>query len=413
MMSRNSSKRRSRSPRGHGRLRLVLVVTHETTARHFVVRLAEHLATTLDCDVTIIANSLELLESQNPGSHIRFVSVPMERDPHPWRDVKSLVLLTREIHRISPECVMFATPKASLLSSIASFVTRVPVRVYQVWGLRLETTSGLRRTVFSGFERLTSTLATHVLANSHSLAERFTELGLNGRHGVTVLGMGSSHGVDTAKFSNTAVSTGAENHVDTETMSFLEQGHGVVLGFVGRLHPDKGIDLLIEALRICLSRGHDIRLIVLGAAEGFDIAAAINKAGVDSAVHLCGVRTPTQPYYAMMDLLVLPSLREGFPNVVLEAAAMGLPAIVSDATGIRDSVVDSQTGLIFHAGDAQALADALMALTSDGDLRRTMGSQARAHVEENFSEDLVWQHFGDFVSELTVSKPSWKQTGEI
>lgn len=388
-------------------LRVMYVVTSETTADLFVARFADYLANKLSADVTVVADTVESLVANYPDSAARFVAVPMRRDPHPVRDLMSLVRMIRQIWRCRPDCVLYATPKASLVTAIASFVCRVPVRIYQIWGLRLETTSGASRRILGELEKLTSRLSTHVLANSPSLATQIRDLKLAGRHKVAVLGQGSSHGVDTIEFHPGIIgelATEEYEGLDPETHQFLHDHDGLVLGFVGRLHPDKGIDTLIEALGMIHGRGLDVRLLFVGRNEGYDAVAAASRAGVREAVHLAGNRAPTQPYYGKMDALILPSLREGFPNVVLEASAMGIPAVVSDATGVRDSVVDGRTGTVFPTGDAGALADAIELLHSQPELRRQMGRNARVRVEKHFTEESVWARLADFVTRSTSSR---------
>ncbi|MFK3676453.1 glycosyltransferase family 4 protein [Microbacterium sp. NPDC090218] len=320
---------------------------------------------------------------------VDFEPVAMEREPSPLKDLRALGEVRRLLRRLHPDVLVYATPKAALLGALGGRAAGVPRRIYEVWGLRMETASGLRRRVFGALEALTMRLSTEVIANSRSLAERAAELGLNGGRDVTVLGAGSSHGVDAAHFSRQADAPA----LDAAVAAKLTLSSGPVVGFVGRLHPDKGIDTLLAALRICADRGTAAQLLVVGADEGAALGDLVEGTDARIPVHVTGFSEDVRPMLRAMDVLVLPSRREGFPNVVLEAAGMEVPAIVSDATGCVDAVVDGVTGIITPVGDARALADAMTALLEDGDRRRALGAAARDRAIAEFAPETVWsQH---------------------
>lgn len=366
-------------------VRIVIVVTAETTARHFVTGYADYLAS-CGYAVTVVASSAASVV-RRWGTPVDWVAVPMERSPHPLRDARSLVRLVRLLRRVRPDAIVYATPKASLLASIAGAVTRVPVRIYELWGLRLETAHGFGRAVLSALERLTSRLSTVILPNSRSLLARYEHLDLPCGTPLQMLGEGSSHGINIERFSADADITRA----DAETQRWLDEDPSVtVVGFVGRLHPDKGVDTLLDALRACSARGTAVRALIVGRDEGAGLGGATGELAGEVSVHLTGSVADPRPYFAAMDILVLPSLREGFPNVVLEAASMGLPSVVSDGTGVVDSVVHGATGLVCPVGDADAFADAISVLASDPARREQYGKAARARVERSFRQDHVW-----------------------
>lgn len=364
-------------------LRLAIVVTAQVTASSFVSSFARYIAGK-GHEVTIIADGLEQSSEQIGEGRLSQVSVPMSRDPHPWKDLYSSVKLTRQLKKIKPDVLTYATPKASLLGSIAGFVLRVPVRVYQLWGLRLETTGGLNRLILSQCERITSFLSTNVLANSGSLADRFEELNLSAGQSVDLLGEGSSHGVDIQHYSSiSAIPT-----LDEKVALHLQKGHtDLIVGFIGRLHPDKGIDTLLAATKLVHRDGISIKLVIVGNDEGADLNLT---GGLSEITVFAGQVHDTRPYYAAMDVLVLPSLREGFPNVVLEAAAMSVPAIVSDGTGVVDSVIDGVTGFVVPVGDAASLAEKIRCLAGSHELKKEMGQAARHRVEESYVQEQVW-----------------------
>ncbi|WP_411722065.1 glycosyltransferase, partial [Mycetocola sp.] len=149
------------------------------------------------------------------------------------------------------------------------------------------------------------------------------------------------------------------------------------------------IHTLLEALEICRRRGLRLRLLVVGPFESDEVVAQIKRSSIET--HLVGAVQDTRPYLQVMDIHCLPTQREGFPNVVLEAAAMGLATIASDATGSVDAVVDGETGLVFRNKDPNGLAAALTVLAPKPALRRQLGDQARSFVSANFARESIWR----------------------
>ncbi|GHD41708.1 glycosyltransferase family 1 protein [Mycetocola manganoxydans] len=361
-----------------------LIVTAEVTATTFYRGYLAYLRRS-GWDVTLIASSDGNLEELGHSEGVQVVNVPMRRDPSPGDDLVSLVRLFKQLKRLKPDVVVTATPKAGLLGTLSALLARVPVRVYQLWGIRFETETGPKRAMLKLLESWSIRFSTQVVANSDSLARRAADLGLLGRKQTVVLGPGSSHGVDLERFSADAEFP----TVDSATAKFLaRRPSALVIGFVGRVHPDKGIRTLLQALEICARQALDVRLLVVGAFESADVVTQIEQSQIET--HLVGSVDDTRPYLRAMNIHCLPTRREGFPNVVLEAAAMGLATVASDATGAIDSVVDGETGLLFVTDDAESLARAITRLAVDKDLRSRLGTRARAHVEANFKREKIW-----------------------
>lgn len=375
----------------HQKTKLAIVVTVNITAQSFVMGFAKY-AATRGFAVTIICDGIEPASVKIGEGRLNQVPVPMKRDPAPLKDLSSLLLLRRRLREIKPDIVAYATPKASLLSALSGFSIGIPRRVYLLRGLRLETTTGAQRKVLGSMEKITSWCSTAVLANSHSLARAYVNLNLNAGRKVEVLGKGSSHGVRVEHF-NSEIPL---SPLDSGTSAFLEDGNtGLVIGYVGRLHPDKGVNTLLDAARILIKDGLPLKLLLIGSDEG----AELDLSGIaDSCLQVGAVRD-VRPYYSAMDVFVLPSLREGFPNVVLEAASMGLPAIVTDATGVIDSVEDQTTGIVFPAKNSRALATALKSLALDSALGEKMGRAGRKRVIEHFDHEVVWERTLKFLNE--------------
>lgn len=378
-------RRRSRRTMRDGSKVVAILVTSEDTALAFLSGYVRFLVGR-GWRVIVGANSPtgQLVEMANSVG-AEALHVAWEREPAPLSDAQALWHLTGQLRTMRPDLVVTATPKAGLIGTLAAFMAGVRPRVYQLWGLRLETSTGAVRVILGILEWLSIRISTVCVANSQSLARRAEELRLAPKGSIKVLGRGSSHGVNVDYFS-----PDAEVTLDPETHAFLS-GHAADLTvvFVGRLHPDKGIDTLLRALAVCAGQGTAVRTIIVGPDEGFDPNRYIAGLPQDR-IHLTGNVSDVRPYVLACDVLCLPSLREGFPNVVLEAAALGKPAVVSDATGVVDSVIDGETGRLFPTGDAHALAARFIELAADPSSVSHMGAAARSWATHNFPQEHIW-----------------------
>lgn len=382
---------------------IMIVVTAEQTAALFVSGFAAHLGES-GHRVVLVADRFDTFGmSAVPG--VELAPIAMRRNPSPMADLRSLFALLRLMLNVRPDVLTYATPKASLLASLAGKLVSVETRIYQLWGLRLETVHGPGRHILALMELATSWLSTRILANSASLRAKFVALSLNAGRVVSVLGMGSSHGVDLHRFNHAAKMP----KIDAASSEFLKESKGLTVGFVGRLHKDKGISTLIEAARLCVSDGVRLRLLIVGSDEGAEWE--IGDIGEELNVHFTGSTGDPRPYFTAMDVLCLPSLREGFPNVVLEAGAMGVPSVVSNATGAVDSVVHLETGIVTPVRAPEKLAVALTQLATDGELLRRLGKGALKHTRANFQQQTVWNELADYLlGESTVKRQRASRT---
>ncbi|PRB08864.1 glycosyltransferase family 4 protein [Microbacterium sp. MYb64] len=386
---------------GAPRRKIMVVVTAAVTARLFMRGYVEFLAES-GYEVTLVADDVsdirEALAERGVAAH----SLPMRRDPSPLHDIRSLGRMIALMRRIRPDAVIYATPKASLLTSIAARILRVPVRVYELWGIRFETATGLARKIFQGLERTIASGSTAIVANSASLAERAVSLGIATSDRIAVPASGSSHGVDSEYFAPDA----PRAELDPDTARFLERTVGTTIGYVGRLHPDKGVDVLLNAAEALHASGVASRVLLVGGDEGAELSAPDGP-----PVHRTGEIEDVRPYLARFDVLVLMSRREGFPNVVLEAAAMCVPAIVSDATGCVDSVEHSVTGMVVPVGAVTQLADVLATLIKRPEEMRKMGEAARRRAETDFQPRHVWSSMEEHLrTQLAIRGDSERQT---
>ena len=327
--------------------------------------------------------------------------IPMEREPSPFRDLRSLWAVYRLIRRYRPAIVNAGMPKAGLLGMLAAKLNRVPVRILQQRGLRLETCSGPKRWMLYWAERVSCVCATRILCNSESLRERVIQLKLAPRKKVKVLGAGSFGGVDVERFSR---SDELLSKADAIRRDLEIPEDAPVIGFVGRLVRDKGIEELAEAYFRLKEDIPNLRLLLIGPFEdeGDPVDPACKSRLLDDLhVLLVGEVTDAAPYYALMDLFAFPSYREGFPNVVLEASAMELPTVGFQATGVVDAIHHSKTGLIVSLRNVDELTKALGRYLRDEAMRREHGRAARDRVERLFQCEPIWEaYYHEYVSLL-------------
>jgi glycosyltransferase involved in cell wall biosynthesis len=317
--------------------------------------------------------------------------VQMPRRITPLRDLGAVLRLRRHLRALRPDVVHAHTPKGGLLGMLGAWLAGVPVRVYHMRGLPLMGAQGVRRRLLWCTERVSCALAHRVICVSHSLREVALREGLCAPERITVVAGGSGQGVDAGgRFHPERQAPGTRDAVRAR-MGI--PGDAVVAGFVGRLVRDKGVVELYEAWRALRERIPSLHLLLVGPFESEDPVPPEVRRGFeqDARVHLSGMDWDTPPYYAAMDLLVLPTYREGFPNVPLEAAAMGLPVVATRVPGCVDAVADGRTGTLVPARDAAALAEAIGGYAEDPALRRAHGQAGRARVEAQFRQEVVWE----------------------
>lgn len=314
---------------------------------------------------------------------VRTRPIAMSREISPISDARGLLRWLVVLKRERPALVVTATPKASLLGQVAARLTGVPDRLYYVGGLRLEGASGLARVVLTAMERLTGACASDIVVNSPSLLALCRSARLFAPAKVRSTIPASSHGVDSDRL--------RPGPPDPALQAQLGIDPTVpVVVFVGRLTHDKGIDTLVAALVRIRGRGRAVQLLVVGPVDEPDsqrYLVALRSALPD--VITTGRVDDVGPYFRLAAIHVLPSLREGFPNVVLEASACGLPTVTTTATGCVDSVLDGHTGFTVPPQDAEALAARLEGLLSDPVEAASMGVAARVWVAKEFVPESV------------------------
>ena len=345
--------------------------------------------------VTAVAEPGQRLEKVGRREGVEVRGIKIVREISLVADVQSLWELRRLFRAERPDILNAGTPKASLIAMLAAWSLRVPVRVYTLRGLRSERVHGARGLILRVMERVTSRCATHVVAVSTSLREEYVRRGLAPKSKVVTIAHGSSNGVDSARFQWTSQDRrAARSELGIDDSS-------PVIGFVGRLVADKGVDELIRAFRMVQATEPKCVLLLVGDFEEGDPVEPSTRDSIleDPSILLTGLLDDAARAYAAMDIVALPSFREGFPNVVLEAACAGVPAVGFDATGTRDAIVHDRTGMLTPIGDPGRLASELIAYLADPERRRRHGDNAALRATRDFDPKVIWSGLSDLYTE--------------
>ena len=363
------------------------------------------------------ARGLEIMVVTSPGTYlrqfaaqeqIRFRAVEMTRKVTPFMDLLALFRLYRLFRRERPDIVHGSTPKAGLLSMLAASLAGVPVRVYTARGVVFEGFDGGLRSFLKRFEWVTCFFAHKIIAISRSVAELLIRERICPARKIRLIRNGSSNGVNAQRFKPLPA--------EVEKRNEFRRRYGIpeearVIGFVGRIVRSKGIHELFEAWKILKEESSSLHLLIVGAMEGEEPAdrRVLSQICLDPRVIVTGHLEDVVSAYGVMDLLVLPSHREGFGNVIIEAGAMEIPVVATRVTGCVDSVENGKTGILVPVKNAGALATAIRAYLCNGRMRRDHGKAARARVLQCFRPADIWAGIYRVYTDLVAEKTggSW------
>lgn len=353
----------------------------------------------------------ELLLLSSPGPYLTDISkkygleyyeVPMERRMSPLKDLVSLFRLIKVFYKERPFLVHSMTPKAGLLCMMAAWITRVPLRIHTFTGLVWPTANGLSRKLLMTTDRLTCAFASHVIPEGQGVLNDLKNNHITTKE-MRVLGFGNVQGVDMERFDPARVKVHS-----AELKQQLGLNTGFTFVFVGRIVGDKGINELVSAFERLLSKYPSTKLMLIGRKEDNDPISSNTQNRIDEIDNILELgpiyNDDLLAHYTAADCLVFPSYREGFPNTVLEAGALGLPSIVTDINGSREIIVDGKNGLIVPSKNAEALYDAMLKMIENPDETQMMASNAREMIASRFDCHFVRQCLYDFYDEIIKEK---------
>lgn len=354
-------------------------------------------------DITFVSSNEENpneLQERAQAYGVPYYEIPMSREISLGTDIQSLFRFLRYFAKEKPDAVHGNTPKGALLAMLAAKLTGVKTRIYMCHGLRYQGCSGLKRRILIAMEKLTSRCATHVLCVSDGVRETLAADGICSQQKSRVIGSGSCNGIDMSQFNPAAYSE--------EQKKELRARYGIapdefVFISMGRIVKDKGINEMVRAFIRYRKENPMVRLMILGAFEDSlnpvdeEVASIIreNKEGVV----FCGRQQDVKPYLATSQCLLMPSYREGFGLVLMEAGAMGLPVISSDIIGCNN-VVTKDNGLLVPPKDVEALYSAMRTMVEDKKLYQRFASSTRPSIINRFEQQALWHKFLAFYQSI-------------
>lgn len=367
------------------RLKIVRAATIGTSLNTFCEGLLTEL-TEDGYEVLALSSPDADLDELSKRERVRTIGVHMERRISPWKDLVSLMKIIRALKKEKPDMVHSMTPKAGLLCMMAARWCGVPVRIHTFTGLVWPTATGLSRQILMMTDKITCACATHIIPEGEGVK---TDLLRSITHKpMKVLGYGNVKGVDLDYWKRTT------KKVEELPFTFV---------FVGRIVRDKGMNELVAAFVRLHKECTDTRLLLVGGFEDdIDPVAPEIKHLIESSdgIEAVGEQKDVRPFYEQSDVLVFPSYREGFPNVVIEAGAMDLPSIVTDINGSREIVENGKNGVIVPPRDEQALFDVMKWMIEHSEERKAMADNARRMVANRYEQGFVRQCLKDYYKEI-------------
>lgn len=345
-------------------------------------------------EVIGVSSPGEKLEELAKREGVRTIPVPMERHISMIRDIKSLWNMWIVMRREKPDIVHSMTPKAGMISMVAAWLARVPIRIHTFTGLVFPTSKGLKRKILMLTDWLTCACATHIIPEGEGVKADLQNNRIT-KKDIKVLGYGNVRGIDLNHYNPELFNS---EKSDVSPFTFI---------FVGRLVGDKGVNELIKAFKRLNNEHPNAHLVLVGGEEqNLDPIKQETKQEIEQnpAINAVGDQKDVRPFYASADALVFPSYREGFPNVVIEAGAMGLPSIVTDINGSREIIIDGKNGIIVPPKDTEALYNAMKYLVENPDIVQQMSENARPLIASRYEQSYVRQCLKDFYKEILAQK---------
>ena len=329
-----------------------------------------------------------------PSADFEIRNIPIRREIALWHDLLALLKLV-EVFRSQPAAAVVSfTPKGGLLGMIAARVANIPVRVHYFTGQVWATARGGKRLLLKSLDKVLAFCATALLADSPSQKDFLVAQKIAAVGKLHVLGGGSVCGVDLKK-----LAFDAEARREIRSALAIPDDAKCLL-YIGRMNRDKGVEDLLKGFHLLRERHPSAHLLLVGPDEG-----QLLKDVTEANIHAVGYTSTVEKYMSASDILCLPSYREGFGNVLIEAAAVGLPAVASRIYGITDAVVEGATGLLHEPGDIQGISRCLSELLSNSQKCQELGRNGRQRVLELFSSEKIETLFFEFLKD-SIANPA-------
>jgi glycosyltransferase involved in cell wall biosynthesis len=345
-------------------------------------------------EVVAVSGEKERLRKFGKENKVATFYVDLTREITPIKDLKAVFKLYKYFKKEKPLIVHTHTPKAGIVGMMAAYFARVPLRLHTVAGLPLLEAIGIKRRVLDIVEKITYKYATQIYPNSIGLKNIILDNKFVNVAKVKVIGAGSSNGININYFNPNQFSKDVNSKLKKELN--IEENDFVFI-FVGRLVGDKGINELVAAFRKLQNSSpfnHHFSLLLVGPLES-DLdplkKKTLKEIENNSDIVSLGFQQDVRPYFAISNVLVFPSYREGFPNVVMQAGAMGLPCIVSNINGCNEIIKEEENGLIISVKNSEAIYKAMKRLIEDPELKNKLQNNARNMITELYEQKIVWE----------------------
>lgn len=342
-------------------------------------------------NVIAVSSDKEKLEEVGVTEGVDTYYIQLTRKITPFKDLLAVWKMYTFLKKEKPFIIHSHTPKAGLVSMLAAKLAGVPNRLHTVAGLPLLESIGLKRVVLDFVEKLTYKCATKVYPNSNALKNIIIDNKLAKQKKLKVIGYGSSNGINLDYFN-------PKNFTAEEVLALKKQlgikSENYVYIFVGRIVKDKGINEVIESFVQVNLENPNTKLVLVGPFEAdLDPIKPENFKEIKNNKNIIeiGYVNDVRPYFLIANTLVFPSYREGFPNVVMQAGAMGLPSIVSNINGCNEIIEDKKNGLIIPVKDAVSLTASMKELLLNQDLYLKLKENSRVSIQDRYEQNFIWQ----------------------
>jgi len=345
----------------------------------------------IDCskagfEIVLVSSAGPEVEELKKIEGVRYVELNIEREISVLNDLVSLIKMYFVLRRERFDIIHSTTPKAGIITAIAGLIARVPIRIHTFTGQAWAETHGLKRIIAKLCDKITIYLSTCCYADSASQLEYMVNESVTDGEKIKILGAGSLAGVNLQRFSKKS-----ETPLNSDVLNLINiPSEQIVITFIGRITKDKGVKELVTSFAALCAQGLSCKLLLIGPEEkdAQEIYRETRATELQN-IHILGYQSSPEHWLAVTDIFCIPSYREGFGNVVIEAGAMGVPTVGTEISGLRDAVVNNVTGILVPPKNVEALTIALRKLIEDKKLRSLLGQNACIRAQKYFDSCVI------------------------